>query len=86
MLKAVVHHGTIVPLEPLPPDWGDGTQVNIEPAETSGDLKIEADEWFRDMEKAVAKIDANDADIIDAAIREMDRQAKEQVRREMGLE
>lgn len=61
MLKAVVHHGRIVPLEPLPPDWRDGTQVNVEPAETSGDLKIEVEEWFHDMEKAVAEIDANAA-------------------------
>jgi len=48
-------------------------------------LEVEAHEWLRDMEAATLDLDPNDADIIDAAIRDMDRFAKEQVRREMGL-
>jgi len=32
MLKAVIRDGSIVPLEPLPSNWSDGTKVSVEPA------------------------------------------------------
>jgi hypothetical protein len=92
MLKAIVKQGAIVPLEPLPPEWRDGTPVHVEAddevalsPEDSKRLAREADESYREVEEAAAQLDPRDADIIDAAIQEMDRIAKDQVRREMGL-
>ena len=91
MLKAIVKQGAIVPLEPLPPEWHDGTPVHVEAdddeplsPEDQERLAREADEWYREMEEAVAKIDPRNADILEAALREADHLAKEQMRREMG--
>lgn len=87
MPKAVVRNGAILPLEPLPPEWHDGTEVTVEAVQVAAleEINREADEWFREMEAAVARVDPNDSILIDAAIQEADRIAKEQVRREMGL-
>ena len=94
MLKAIVKEGAIVPLEPLPLAWRNGTALSVEADEVDADplstadaerLAREADEWYREMEEAAAQLDPRDAAIIDAAIQDMDRIAKEQMRREMGL-
>ncbi len=91
-LKAVIQNGAIVPLEPLPPQWVEGQRVNVaeadedelEPADAER-LKREADEWFREMQEAAAKISSEDGDILMAAIAELRREGKEQMRKEMGL-
>jgi hypothetical protein len=83
-----------MPLEPLPPEWHDGTEVTVEAVrEQDHDAEEfalaaadrEANEWFHEMEAAVTRVDPNDAAVIEAAIRAADSLAKQQIHREMGL-
>ncbi len=86
MPKAIVRNGTIVPLEPLPPEWEDGRELMVEAVDNLEERSREAEEWFREMEAAVALVDPNNAAILEAALREADDLAKKQVRIEMGLQ
>jgi len=35
MPKAILKNGHIHPLEPLPPDWRDGQELDVEPSQNS---------------------------------------------------
>jgi hypothetical protein len=85
MLKAVVQNGSIVPLEPLPADWRNGTELSVEQAQDESATPDEIDRWFEELERLCANADPEDAARIDAAVREADKLAKAHVRREMGL-
>ena len=86
MLKAVLRNGVIVPLEPLPPEWHDGQELNVEPAPAAADEPdVDSDEYWRQLDALAAQITKEDERTLDAALAEADRIAKEQVRREMGL-
>jgi hypothetical protein len=85
MLKAVVSHGEIRPLEPLPVDWQEGQRLRVEKAD-DGEPPIE--EIDRDFAVLAALCEASepaDEEQLERALQEARRQAKEQVRRQMGL-
>lgn len=85
MVRAVVNHGEIRPLEPLPADWRDGQPLRIE-KEDDGEPPVE--EIDRDFEVLAALCQTSDpADEaqLERALQEARRQSKEQVRRQMGL-
>jgi hypothetical protein len=82
MLKAVVKNGAILPLEPLPADWNEGTGLEVEKAEPGS---LDVDEWAKMMDRLCADSTAAEEARMQAAIDEHRRQAKMQVRREMGL-
>lgn len=85
MVRAVVNSGQIRPLEPLPADWHEGQPLQIEKAE-SGEAPVEEiDRDFADLEKLCAASELADEDQLDRALRDARGQAKEQVRRQMGL-
>src|SRR5438067_297805 len=53
MLKAILKNGVIQPLEPLPPDWTEGMELEVQKA--TGTLPSEAaDDWFARMEELCA--------------------------------
>ena len=87
MIRAVVQNGVIQPLEPLPPAWLDGREVVVEEAGAQMDVKSpENDNWYQDMAELTAELnDSREWDQIEATLAEADRQAKESVRREMGI-
>ena len=56
MPLAVIRHGVIQPIEPLPADWQDGTELIVERSvhSPSNSSKDRADEWMDEVE-AVAQ-------------------------------
>ena len=87
MIRAVVQNGVIQPLDPLPPAWSDGREVVVEDANAQADVKLQDDDnWYQDMAELTANLnDAQEWDQIEATLADADRQAKDAVRREMGL-
>jgi hypothetical protein len=86
MLKAVVTHGEIRPLEPLPDDWQEGQRLSVERAD-DGDTTVE--EIDRDFAVLAALCEASepaDEEQLEQALLEARRQAKKLVRRQMGFE
>lgn len=85
MVKAVVSRGEIRPLEPLPADWREGQSLRVEKAEGS---EMSVEEIDRDFVVLAALCEASepaDEEQLERALQEARLQAKEQVRRQMGL-
>jgi len=83
MVKAVLQSGVIQPLSPLPEEWHEGQELLIQDA---GPVEPEDwDAWESEMEALAANISPEDHLRVDAALAEADRDAKEFVRRQMGL-
>ena len=81
MVRAKIQNGVVVPIDPLPAEWREGSEVDVVPAETSeisdeecGALTSEPTEEEREDDRRVQE-----------AINEQRRISKEQVAREMGL-
>jgi hypothetical protein len=85
MVKAVVSCGEIRPLEPLPADWREGQPLRIEKADYSEMPVEEIDRDFAVLASLCAESEPANEDELDRALDEARRQAKEQVRRGMGL-
>ena len=82
MLKAVLRQGVIVPLEPLPQDWEEGAALEVAKAHAP---PADIDAWAKSMNQLCADSSPSDEETMHRAIEEHRRQAKDQVRREMGL-
>jgi hypothetical protein len=78
-------NGVIHPLDPLPPEWTDGRELQVEDAQEPDDSPEAIDKWFEQLEALAAQIDPEDYKRLEAALAEADARAKEMVRREMGL-
>src|SRR5262245_3413431 len=85
MLKAIVKHGAIVPLEPLPPDWREGTTLQVDATEELEPSRAEIDRFFDELDRLCADADPGDAARIDAAVREANELDKTLMRRQMEL-
>ena len=86
-MKAILKNGVIYPNGPVPADWSDGTELEVERAPTqlgnaAGD---ELDRWYAELEGACAQMDPEDDRILKAAVVEVCREEKERARREAGL-
>jgi hypothetical protein len=82
MLKAVLREGIIVPLEPLPPDWEEGAELEV--ARTLAP-PLDIDAWATVIRQLCADSSSENEEIMRQAIEEHRRQAKAQARQEMGL-
>lgn len=82
MLKAVLRQGVIVPLDPLPPDWEEGTTLEVVKADGP---PVDIDAWAESMNQLCADSSREDEETMRRAIAEQRQQSKAQVRREMGL-
>ncbi len=86
MIKAVLRDGLIHPTESLPPRWSDGKELLVEEATSSPKTSEEITKWRQELDEAAAQLnDPSEWDALETALVEADRQAKELVRREMGL-
>jgi hypothetical protein len=84
VIRAVVEHGQIGVLEPMPLEWVGGQELCILEAE-SDKVSGESDTWSLGMDALAAEADdPEDWARIDAALAEAEEQAKAHVRREMG--
>lgn len=87
MIRAIVRQGMIHPIDPLPPEWSDGRELWIEPADPEpSDDPEEIDRWYQELQALSAGLYApGERERIQAVLAEADAQAKDWVRREMGL-
>jgi hypothetical protein len=85
MPRAILKNGVIYPLEPLPPEWADGQELEVEPIQPADESPEAIERWAREMEALCADSDSEDEERMLAAIAEERREAKAQARREMGL-
>lgn len=87
MTKAVLKNGVICPVEPLPPDWQEGTELLVERAIASSDhsSRTRTDEWLDAVDAAAATNDPDDDARLQDAIDRHRREAKEWARRQAGL-
>ncbi|HMF10985.1 MAG TPA: hypothetical protein VKE94_01730 [Gemmataceae bacterium] len=85
MLKAVVSNGTIRPLEPLPADWQEGQPLRVEKVD-DGEMSVEEiDRDFAVLTKLCETSEPADEEQLERALQEARWEAKERVRRQMGL-
>ena len=84
-IRARVKKGKLELLKPLPKTWKDGDEVEL-----YGDrvpTPAEIDEDFAELDRLCKKLDdPEDLRRMDEALAKHDRQAKEHMRREMGLD
>jgi hypothetical protein len=84
MIRAILKKGKIQPVDKLPKHWREGQELIVAGAEPLGsptDIK----KWYAKLKVLSAQIPAEDHQRMAAAVAEQDRQAKEQMRRDMGL-
>jgi hypothetical protein len=84
MVKAVVSHGEIRALEPLPTDWQEGQPLRVEKAEGEAPVE-EIDRDFALLATLCEASEPAEEQQLEQALQDARRQAKEQVRRHMGL-
>jgi hypothetical protein len=85
-VKATLRQGVIVPLEPVPTDWTEGTRLEIGLAiDGQQTPALNIDEWAKEMASLCSDSNADDEARMRRAIEEHREQAKNQTRREMGL-
>jgi hypothetical protein len=85
MVKAVISHGEIRPVEPLPADWQEGQALHIEKADDAEMSVEEIDRDFAELAGLCQDSEPVDEEQLERVLQEARRQAKEQVRRQMGL-
>jgi hypothetical protein len=82
MLKAVLRKGAIIPLEPLPPEWEEGTTLEVAMVDAP---QLDIDAWAITMNRLCADSSPEDEEEMRRAIQEHRQQAKTRMRRDMGL-
>jgi hypothetical protein len=85
MVKAVVSRGEIFPLEPLPPDWQEGQPLRVEKLEDGETAVEEIDRDFAVLATLCEASEPAEEEQLQRALQEAQAQAKDQVRRHMGL-
>lgn len=88
MIRAVYSQGAIVPLDQLPKDWQEGKSLRIEPeTDWENPSPEEMQKWFDELEAmGPAEYEPGEIERMEAVMAEADQQAKDYVRRQMGLQ
>jgi hypothetical protein len=83
MPRVVIKGGVLIPIEPLPPDWAEGAEFDIDLAPTPPTTERNG----RPCESTTESdwIDDEDYERMVGALAEADQIEKERMRREMGL-
>ena len=85
MIRAILRKGKIHPVDKLPPHWREGQELIVEgcaPSDDPADIK----EWHDKLVTLSAQIPTEDHERMAAAVAEQNRQAKERMRRDLGLD
>jgi hypothetical protein len=82
IVKAVLRKGAIIPTEPLPPEWEEGTTLEVARSDA---MPLDIDAWAELMNQLCADSTADEEEAMRRAIEEQRQQAKAQTRRDMGL-
>jgi hypothetical protein len=84
MIRAIFKNGTIELLSSLPGDWRDGQELVIEKV-TETDVTGDLERWSHEVDELARRVPIEEFERLDAALAEADRDAKDHVRRQMGL-
>jgi hypothetical protein len=84
MIRAILKNGKIQPLDELPAYWHEGQELIVEGCEPSDDPE-DIRQWYAELVELSAQIPDEDHERMAAALAEQKRQAKDWMRREMGL-
>ena len=80
-IKAVLRHGVIQPIDPLPPDWEEGQELVVEePKPDRADAEI--GHWLREMDAATAELPTEEHDRFRRALDQIECESKDAVRRQ----
>jgi hypothetical protein len=85
MVRAILKHGLIQPTEDLPETWREDQPLVIDVAEpqvSAEDIRA----WSREIAAAADRIPEEEHERFLAALAEVKKEAKEQVRRAWGLD
>lgn len=84
MVRAVLKAGLIQPTEDLPETWAEGQPLVIDVAEPDATAE-EIRAWSREIAAAAERIPDEEHERFLAALEEVKKESKEQVRRAWGL-
>jgi hypothetical protein len=84
MIRAIIRHGHIEPLDRLPEDWPEGQEVTVEVSENHSTGEAIRD-WHAEWKAACPDISAEDHVELDEALATIRQLGKDQMRKEMGL-
>jgi hypothetical protein len=85
MVKAIVSQGQIHALEPLPADWPEGQPLRVDKVDDGEPATEAIDRDFAVLARLCETSEPTDEEQLERALHDARRQAKEQVRRQMGL-
>jgi hypothetical protein len=80
MPRAILKNGVILPLEPLPADWEEGTALTVERqglAERNGVSPHGTDRWMDEVEALAAQGSPDSDEELDQAIAQIRQQGKD---------
>jgi predicted DNA-binding antitoxin AbrB/MazE fold protein len=81
VVRAKIQNGVFVPIEPLPPEWREGAEVDVINSESA---EMTDEEWAA-LTSVPTDEEREDDRRVQEMIDEQRRSSKEQVRRQMGL-
>ena len=83
-IRAILRHGIIQPVEPLPRSWAEGQELVIE--EPNGERgEAEIGQWAAELEAAAAQIPAEEHELFLQALDDIERESKEAIHKQWGL-
>jgi hypothetical protein len=82
-IRVTVHQGTLVPLDPLPLNWTEGRELQLQEPD---DMSAAAQGPPLDQDDDSVWLDEEEYRRLADAIAEIRREGKEQMRREMELD
>lgn len=85
MIHAIVDGREVRLTEPIPPEWREGQALRIDAFDEGEPTAEEIARDFAMLEELCAAGDPEDDERLQRALDEADREAKECMRREMGL-
>jgi uncharacterized membrane protein len=84
MIRAVLRHGQIEPVEPLPADWAEGQELVVEQPDPAG-VDAELAHWAQEMDHTTAQLSAEEHECFRQALERIERESKDAVRKSWGL-
>jgi hypothetical protein len=87
MIKAVVANGVIVPRDPLPADWAEGTELAVEKIhrdDSTDNGPHSTDAWMDEVEAIALRGDRKDDQRLENAILEVRHREKALARKRLG--
>ena len=83
MIKGIITHGQILPLQPLPADWHEGQPLCIDREDDASTTLDMIDRDFAELHRLCSDNDLDDELLLEQSLSQSKERAKEQVRRQM---